>query len=133
MPKGPAGRHCTAIPQYLVLFKYSKKKKEAKEFIKFMAQADMQVGFSKRAWMWTPTQKGLASRLPQNEYYDIMAKQALYAHVPGWPGPASKAGSEVHQRFNLLAMVQRYVQGTQSIDETIKQTVKELRKIYGVN
>jgi multiple sugar transport system substrate-binding protein len=133
VPKGPAGRHCTAIPQYLVLFKYSKKKKEAKEFIKFMAQADMQVGFSKRAWMWTPTQKGLASRLPQNEYYDIMAKQALYAHVPGWPGPASKAGSEVHQRFNLLAMVQRYVQGTQSIDETIKQTVKELRKIYGVN
>jgi multiple sugar transport system substrate-binding protein len=132
VPKGPSGRHCTAIPQYLVLFKYSKMKKEAKEFIKFMAQPEMQVGFSKRAWMWTPVHKGLANQLPQNEYYDVMTKQALYAHVPGWPGPPSKAGAEVHERFTLLSMVQRYVQGTQGVDETIKQTLGELRKIYKI-
>ncbi len=132
IPRGPSGRHSTSIPQYLVLFKYSKKKKEAKEFIKFMARPEIQVGFSKRSWMWTPVHKGLASQLPQNEYYKVMTDQSNYAHVPGWPGPPSKAGAEAHERFVLVSMTQRYVQGQQSLDETIKQAVEDLQKIYEI-
>ncbi len=131
VPKGPGGRHCTAIPQFLVVFKYSKMKKEAKAFVRFMLQSDIQVEFSKKAWMWTPVHKGLASQLPDNEYYRIMNEQANYAHVPGWPGPASKAGAEAHERFVLLSMVQRYVNG-QNIDKSVQQAVKELEKIYEI-
>jgi multiple sugar transport system substrate-binding protein len=132
IPKGPGGRHSTAIPQYLVVFKYSKKKKEAKEFIKFMAREEIQLEFSRKAWMWTPTYKGLGAKLPQNEYYKVMDQQALYAHVPGWPGPPSREGAEAHERFVLVSMAQRYVQGQQTVDETIKQAVKELQKIYKI-
>ncbi len=106
-------------------------KKEAKAFVRFMLQSDIQVEFSKKAWMWTPVHKGLASQLPDNEYYRIMNEQANYAHVPGWPGPASQAGAEAHERFVLLSMVQRYVNG-QNIDKSVQQAVKELEKIYGI-
>tara|TARA_B100000686_G_scaffold32204_1_gene33661 strand:+ start:3708 stop:5003 length:1296 start_codon:yes stop_codon:yes gene_type:complete len=131
IPRGPAGRHCTSIPMTLVLLKHSKHKKDAKEFIKFMLRPEIQTEYAVKSWMFIPVYNGLAAKLPDNEFTRVMAKQAKFAHLPGWPGPPSKAGAQTHARFVLLSMAQRYVKG-QNIDDSIKQAVKELRKLYKV-
>ncbi len=130
-PRGPAGRHCTAIPQFLVLFKHSKMKKEGKALIRFILEPKTQIDIAKESWQYTPVHKGLADQLPDRDFYKVMTQQALYAHVPGWPGPQNPAAAEVHERFTLVHMAQRVVQG-QDIDASIKQTVEELKKIYGI-
>ena len=132
IPRGPSGRHSTTIPLSWVLFKHSKVKKEAKEFLKFMMEPEQQVGYSAGAWMAVPAFIEMAKDLPDAPHYRAMAEQAKFSHMPGWPGPASRAGVETHERFVLLNMAQRYVQG-EDLDTTIKKTVKELRRIYGVN
>ena len=81
--------------------------------------------------MFIPVYNGLAAKLPDNEFTRVMAKQAKFSHLPGWPGPPSKASAQTHARFVLLSMAQRYVKG-QNIDDSIKQAVKELRKLYKV-
>lgn len=131
IPRGPKGRHSTTIPLSWVLFKHSKVQKEAKEFLKFMMEPEQQVGYSAGAWMAVPAFEKMAKDLPDAPHFRAMAEQAKFAHMPGWPGPASKAGVEAHERFVLLNMAQRYVQG-EDLDTTIKKAEKVLRRIYGV-
>ena len=131
VPRGPGGRHCTSIPMTLVLLKHSKNKKDAKEFIKFMLRPEIQTEYAVKSWMFIPVYNGLAEKLSGNAYNKVMAEQAKHAHLPGWPGVASKAGAQTHARFVLLSMAQRYVKG-QNIDDSIKQAVKELRKLYKI-
>jgi multiple sugar transport system substrate-binding protein len=130
-PRGPSGRHSTGIPQFLVLFKHSKMKKEGKAFLRFILDAKTQIEFAKDSWQYTPVHKGLEGQMPDTPYYKVMLEQAKYSRLPGWPGPPSPAAAEVHERFILVHMAQRVVRG-QDIDASIKQAVAELRKIYKI-
>lgn len=132
MPKGPAGRFGYSTAISLGIFKFSKAKKESKDFIEWLLSPAQY-----SAWMGEG--EGMMAGL-LNYYEDdpvwskdpkieIMRSIPKYVRMPGYPAPPSRPAAEAMIKFVLVNMFARAVKGM-STQETIAIAEKEFKNIY---
>jgi multiple sugar transport system substrate-binding protein len=130
-PRGPATRAAYAEMWFLGVFKYSKNQELAKDLIRYLLQPEQ---YSK--WL----ESGDGNMTPLLNYYNTLPmwkdpnltpfiEHPKYARAIGWPGPVTRAASEVNAKFILVDMAAKVAQGMPA-QKAIDEAVAEMKKIY---
>ena len=132
-PAGPAGRVQYAELWFLGVFKYSKNQELAKELIRYLMEPEQ---YSK--WLesgegnMSPT-LGTYAVLPmwtKDPNLKAFAEAPKISRAIGWPGPVTRAASEVNVKFILVDMAAKVARGT-PVQKAIDEAVAEMKRIYG--
>ncbi len=131
-PRGPAGRVQYAEAYYFGVFKYSKNQELAKDLIRYLMESEQ---YSK--WL----ESGEGNMCPLLNFYSTLPMWTkdpnlkAYAEVPkisraiGWPGPVTRAASEVNVKFILVDMAAKAARGM-PVQKAIDEAVAEMKQIY---
>ncbi len=132
-PKGPAGRFGYSTVLSLGIFKFSKYKKEAKAFIKWLMEP-------KQYSAWIGIGEGMMAGLlnyyeddpvwKKDQKLETIKQIPKYVRMPGYPAPPSRPAAEAMVKFVVVNMFARACKGM-STAETIKIAEAELKEIYG--
>lgn len=131
-PAGPAGRAQYAELWFFGLYKYSKNQELAKDLIRYLMQPEQ---YSK----WLESGDGNMSPLlgtyaalpmwTKDPNLKAFAEVPKYSRAIGWPGPVTRAASEVNVKFILVDMAAKVARGT-PVQKAIDEAVAEMKRIY---
>ena len=131
-PKGPAGRFGYSTAISLGVFKFSKAKKESKEFIEWLLSPAQYSA-------WIGVGEGMMAGLlnyyendpvwKKDPKIEIMRSIPKYVRMPGYPGPPSRQAAEAMVKYVIINMFARACKGM-STQETIAIAEGELKDIY---
>jgi len=131
-PKGPKGRFHMLNPQAHAIFAHTPDKQAAKDFLRWLMVPkqlgpwyDIAVTYYQpflHAYDDAPMWKVEPRNLP---YRDALKT----AHLPGWPGPLSRAQSETIAKFVVIDMFAKACAG-KSTKEVIADAKAQLTQIY---
>ncbi|MEM7276108.1 MAG: extracellular solute-binding protein [Actinomycetota bacterium] len=134
-PAGPAGRQEFIQMNLLSIFEFSDNQEAAKDFIRFMLRPEnldpvVQVGLSFYTPMF-PAYEDKAN-MPWNVDPKLASLRGTAAggHLPGWPGPASRASATAYEQQSVVNMFAAVATGD-SIDAAIDRAEAELTTAYG--
>lgn len=132
-PKGPTGQRFMMLnPVYHGIFTFATDQQAAKHFLKWLNEEKQLSG-----WLASAD----AFYAPFLRYYDnhpmwnaeprqVPFKEAVKtAHLPGWPGPPSRAMSESMAKYVIVDMFAKAAQGS-STREVIASATEQLKQIY---
>lgn len=132
-PKGPAGRYHSILPFVNCITRLSKQKDAARDFIRFLmnqknleSYITVQKGYGlgpSKAWEDHPFWK-------EDPAVEVFRAEAKYGRNFGYPGPFGRRASEVQTKYIIIDLFARVAKGD-SINDSIKQTERELKNIYG--
>lgn len=131
-PAGPATRAQYAELWFFGLYKYSKNQELARDLIRYLMEPEQ---YSK----WLESGEGNMSPLlgtyaalpmwTKDPNLKAFADVPKYARAIGWPGPVTRAASEVNVKFILVDMAARVAKGMPA-QKAIDEAVAEMKKIY---
>jgi multiple sugar transport system substrate-binding protein len=132
LPKGPAGQFSYQLPMTNMLMGYSKQQDAAKKFLSwitskpvYQAWFDSQQGYSVGAttvWEQDPLWKKDPVMLP-------FRQAGRGSHLPGYPGPADQKAAESFNKYIIVDMYAKAVQGMPA-EDAVKWASGELQRIY---
>lgn len=131
-PAGPAGRFLMGDPLSLSIWKFSKNKKLAKEFLLFLfdkQQYDLwlqeSVGYN------VPFLRGFENhKIFTAEWAKYIKEMGQYIHPLGYPGPITKEAQVVFDLNIIPDMAAYVVTGNKTIPEAMKWAEIEIKSIY---
>ena len=132
-PEGPAGRYHTIGPRSLSIMSYSEEKDAAADFIRFLFQDD---NFSNFITVNSGYIQGLTPKWESHEIWDsdpalkIFSTNAKFGRSYGHAGPWNRASGEVAEKYIIVDMFARAVQGEDPKAITA-WAQKELKNVYG--
>jgi multiple sugar transport system substrate-binding protein len=130
--KGPAGRFGVGVTISFGIPAYSKNADVAEKYIEFLL--DKETFF---AWLeeGTGMHAGVMAGLDDAPFWGKdpriqgLRETAKYIHLPGHPGPPTRASAEIQSKFLLVDMFAKAIQGTPT-KEAILWAESEMRKIH---
>ncbi len=135
-PNGPAGHQQLVEMNLLSVFDFSANKEAAIALVNWMMQRDQlaplaQVGLT----FYTPLLFDFDNlpSMPWNTDPKLAPLKNLghTGHVPGWPGPPSRAAAEAYANQTLVNMYASVVTGLMDIEEAVSTAEEELKAVYG--
>ncbi|MEM9134889.1 MAG: extracellular solute-binding protein [Actinomycetota bacterium] len=133
-PEGPAGRQEFIQMNLLGIFEFAENKEASKDLIRYLLQPEnmdpvVQVGLS----FYTPMFPSYEDRanMPWNVDPKLGALKgtANGGHLPGWPGPASRASATAYEQQSVVNMFAAVATGD-GIDSAISRAEAELKTAY---
>ncbi len=131
-PQGPAGRYHTILPFTHGIAKYSKNKRAARDFLRFLMQKDnyetyirVQKGYGLGAspdWEHHP----FWQEDPAVEPYRLNAR---FGRNVGWAGPYNRKAAEVQAKYIIIDLFARVAKGD-AAKSSIAQAEKALKNVY---
>ncbi|MEM8923097.1 MAG: extracellular solute-binding protein [Actinomycetota bacterium] len=134
-PEGPAGRQEFIQMNLLGIFDFAQNQEASKDLIRFMLQPEnmdpvVQVGLSFYTPMFPSYEE--KANMPWNIDPKLGALRgtANGGHLPGWPGPASRASATAYEQQSVVNMFAAVATGD-GIDSAISRAEAELKTAYG--
>ncbi len=132
-PKGPTGQRFTMLnPFSHVAFTYAPDQAAAKHFLKWlMEEKQLSDWYASAEAFYAP----LLHHYDNHPMWNTDPRQAPFreavktAHLPGWPGPPSRAMSESLAKYVINDMFAKACQGA-STREVIATATAQLKQIY---
>ncbi len=132
-PEGPGGRYHVVGPRSLSIMSYSQQKGAAADFIRFMFEDD---NFSNFITVNNGYIQGLTPKWETHPIWDsdpalkIFSTNAKYGRAYGYAGPWNRASGEVAEKYIIVDMFARAVQGEDPKTIAVWGQ-KELSLVYG--
>ena len=132
-PEGPAGRFHTIGPRSPSIMKYSQEKEASADFIRFLFQED---NLSNFITVNNGYIQGLTEAWESHPIWDsdpalkIFSTNAKFGRSYGHAGPWNRASGEVKEKYIIVDMLARAVQG-ESPKDIAAWGQKELENVYG--
>ena len=132
-PEGPGGRFHTIGPRSLAIMSYSGNQEEAAEFLRFSFQED---NLSQFITVNNGYIQGLTPKWESHPIWDsdpalkIFSTNAKYGRTQGYAGPWSRASREAQEKYIVVDMFARAVQGEDPA-EIAAWGEQELQNVYG--
>jgi multiple sugar transport system substrate-binding protein len=132
-PEGPAGRHMYSYSLLLGIWKFSKNKARAREFLdyhfskkRFNAYILASDGYNQ------PLLRDLADHpiWSSNPKYSFASQIGQYSHTQGYPAPPSKYSQIIMDLYIIPDMFSYVVTGRMKIKEAMERAEKEIRQVY---
>lgn len=134
LPAGPNGRYHSLLNFQHGIMKYSEQPEAAKDFIRYLMQPEnfekwfvISNGYSlgtTRQWedheMWE-----------QNPAITIFRDMARYGRTFGHAGPYDRQASEVKEKYIIVDLYARVLQGTDTAEDAAAWAAGELESVYG--
>ncbi|HWP47863.1 MAG TPA: extracellular solute-binding protein [Candidatus Limnocylindrales bacterium] len=128
---GPGGRHGAGFNHGLAVWKFSKNKDLAKEFLKFFYSEPVYTS-------WLTAAKGFCMS-PFKKFEDLplwktdpnlilLPEEGNYTHFPGWPGNPTRYAGAVENQYIIPDMVARVV-GGEPYKKAISWAEDQIKKI----
>jgi multiple sugar transport system substrate-binding protein len=131
-PKGPKGRFHMLNPQAHAIFAHTPDKQAAKDFLRWLMKPE-QIGkwYDIATTYYQPfLHKYDDAPMWKVEPRNLPYRDALKtAHLPGWPGPLSRAQSETIAKYVVIDMFAKACAG-KSTKEVIADAKAQLTQIY---
>ena len=134
-PQGPAGRAHYAEMYEFGLFKYSKNQELAKDLIRYLMQPEQYAKWLESGEGNMSPLLGTYATLPmwtKDPNLKPFAEVSKYARAIGWPGPVTRAASEVNVKFIFVDMAAKVAKGMPA-QKAIDEAVAEMKKIYAAS
>lgn len=132
-PEGPAGRYHMVAPRSPAIMGYSEQKEAAADFIRYLFD---DAAFSQFLSVNNGYIQGLTSKWEAHPIWksdpalSIFGTNAKYGRSPGYAGPWNRASGEVAEKYIIVDMFARAVQGDNP-KEIAAWAEKELKNVYG--
>jgi multiple sugar transport system substrate-binding protein len=133
-PAGPAGVVACNIVQSLAIPKYSKNVEAAKDFIRWLMEADNLSRYLQRAQAYHSGALKMYLNDPMWEMFPMFKpfRDTLpSSHHPGWKGQADAKAARVLLDYVLVDMLAHVASGRMSAESSLKWAEGQLRRIYG--
>jgi multiple sugar transport system substrate-binding protein len=133
-PAGPAGVVSCNNVQSLAIPKYSKNIEAAKDFIRWLMEADRLSRYLQRSQAY---HSGALKMYLNDAMWDMFPMFRPYrdaltsAHYPGWRGPADAKAARVLLDYVLVDMLAHVASGRMSAESSLKWAEGKLKGIYG--
>ena len=130
--KGPAGRFGVGGVMSFGIPKYSKHAELAEPYIEYLLSKEQ---FSPWLAQGAGMHAGVLSSYDDDPFWESDPRikgfkdTAKYIHLPGYPGPPTRASAEVQSKFIVVDMFNKVIQGT-SAKEAIRWAESEMAKIH---
>ena len=130
--KGPAGRFGVGVTLSFGIPSYSKNPELAEQYIEYLLAKEQ---FSPWLAEGTGMHGGVLSTYDDDPFWDADPRikgfkdTAKHIHLPGYPGPPTRASAEIQSKFILVDMFVKAIQGT-ATKEAIRWAESEMRKIH---
>jgi multiple sugar transport system substrate-binding protein len=133
LPKGPAGQFGVHPFQCHMVMGYSKNQKQAKDFLRwFHSPAVYEKWFNvQKGFATGPTKDWEKSKMWDED--PVMAPYRVagrFGRVYGYAGPAGQKAAEVLNKYIIVDMYAKAVQGMPA-EDAVKWAEGEVKKIYG--
>jgi multiple sugar transport system substrate-binding protein len=132
-PKGPAGRHMSAAPNYVGVWEFSPLKDLAKEFIAYHFKKEnyekhlvASEGYN-QSFLGDFTFHTVYASSPKYYFHPYIAS---YSHAPGWPGTPTAAAEVVWDKFIIPDTVAACATGKQTPEQAVQAAEQEMKRIY---
>jgi multiple sugar transport system substrate-binding protein len=130
--KGPAGRFGVGIPLSFGIPTYSKNAELAEKYIEYLLDKPQ---FSPWLAQGAAMHGGVLSAYDNDPFWDSDPRikgfkdTAKYIHLPGYPGPPTRASAEIQSKFIIVDMFVKAIQGTPT-KQAILWAESEMTKIH---
>jgi multiple sugar transport system substrate-binding protein len=133
-PAGPAGAIAYNAVQSLAIPKYSKNVDAAKDFVRWLMEAEQLSRYLRRGQAY---QSSALKMYLNDAMWDMFPMFKAYrdslssSHHPGWRGPADAKAARVVLNYVLVDMLAHVASGRMSADSSLKWAEGQLKGIYG--
>jgi multiple sugar transport system substrate-binding protein len=130
--KGPAGRFGVGVTLSFGIPTYTKNPEQAEMYIEYLLSKEQ---FSPWLAQGTGMHGGVLSTYDNDPFWDADPRitgfkdTAKYIHLPGYPGPPTRASAEVQAKFILVDMFVKAIQGSPT-KEAILWAESEMMKVH---
>jgi multiple sugar transport system substrate-binding protein len=130
--QGPAGRFGVGVTLSFGIPTYAKNPEPAETYIEYLLSKEQ---FSPWLAQGTGMHGGVLSAYDNDPFWDADSRikgfkdTAKYIHLPGYPGPPTRASAEIQSKFILVDMFVKAIQGTPT-KEAILWAESEMMKIH---
>ncbi len=130
--KGPAGRFGVGVTLSFAIPSYSKNADVAEKYIEYLLDKQQ---FSPWLAQGAAMHGGVLRAYDDDPFWDSDPRihgfkdTAKYIHLPGYPGPPTRASAEIQSKFIIVDMFVKAIQGT-STKKSILWAESEMRKIH---
>ena len=130
--EGPAGRFGVGVTISFGIPTYTKNADIAEKYIEFLLDKQQ---FSPWLAEGTGMHAGVLAGYDNDPFWDAdpriqgFRNTAKYIHLPGYPGPPTRASAEIQSKFIIVDMFAKAIQGTPT-KESLLWAESEIRKIH---
>jgi multiple sugar transport system substrate-binding protein len=128
---GPGGRHGAGFTHGLAVWKFSKNKDLAREFLKFFYSEETYTSWltAAKGFCLSPFQK--FEDLPiwkTDPNLTLLPQEGTFTHFPGWPGNPTRFAGEVENQYIIPDMVAKVVSG-ESYKNAMNWAENQIKKV----
>jgi multiple sugar transport system substrate-binding protein len=132
---GPAGRFGVGVTLSFGIPKYSKSAELAEKYLEYLLDKEQ---FSPWLAEGAAMHGGVLTAYDEDPFWNSdprikgLKDTAKYIHLPGYPGPPTRASAEIQSKFIIVDMFAKAVQGTPT-KEAVLWAESEMMKIHKKN